>query len=542
MKRVFIPYIFLLHLLPFIARSQAFSSSNLPIVMINSGGQLVDSAWYDIVVNMGVIDNGLSSRNNVTDAFNNYNGKIKIRAQGSSSVMWPKRSFRVTLINAFNQHTDAALMGLPAHEDWIFKALYQDKSFLRDDLAFKIYNEMGHYSSRSRFFELVIDGEYRGVYQLLEKIKRDPQRVNISKLSTTDLSGDNLTGGYIISLDKFVPGDAGWYSKYKSNISQDSANYFLFYYPKYDSMVDAQRNYIKSYFDMFEDALAGTQFSNPSTGYRKYIDVLSFVDNFIINELSRNVDGYRASTFFYKNKESSGNGKLQAGPIWDYNIGFGNCSYNGGNDPYWWQYEQYPTINFVPWWWRKFMTDSAFKNDLKCRYNFLRENVLKESNLTAYIDAMAALLQESQQRNFQKWPIMGQAVYPNPSPVPASYAEEIAYLKWWLHERLAWLDQNLPGPCIVAVKENKIPFDQVTSFPNPFTSEVTLTYSVNTTTKVKIELFDMLGARLMEAEESRKEGAHQQQLNTTRLSAGTYVLRLSINDMVYHSKLVKTRD
>jgi hypothetical protein len=153
--------------------SQTFSDSNLPIVVINTFGQDLDGAWLDIIVDMGVIDNGPGQRNHLTDPFNNFNGKVEIRLQGSSTTQLPKKSYRVTTLGPNMQKTNVPLMGLPPEEDWIFKALYQDKSFLRDEVAFNMFNQMGHYASKVRFFELVVNGDYRGVYELEEKIKHD---------------------------------------------------------------------------------------------------------------------------------------------------------------------------------------------------------------------------------------------------------------------------------------------------------------------------------------------------------------------------------
>ncbi len=523
--------------------SQAFTSSNLPIIVINTNGQNLDAAWLYETVSMGVIYNGPGIRNNVTDPHNNFNGNISIKIEGSSTVIFPKKSFRITTLNAFNLGTNVSLLGMPPHEDWVFKALYQDKSFLRDDLAFKLFNQMGHYSSRSQFFELVVDGDYRGVYQLEEKIKRDKNRVNISKLTPFDTFGDDLTGGYIISLDKFTPGDPGWYSKYKSTINDDSANYFLYYYPKPDSMVQIQKDYIKNYVDKFEDVLVGSGFKNPVSGYRKYIDVPSFIDNFIINELSRNIDGYRASTFFYKDKDSSPNGKLHAAPIWDFNLAWGNASYNGGNDPFWWQYLANTTVNFVPFWWYRLMQDSTFKNELKCRYVYLRSNTLNENILDQYIDGMVNYLNESQQRNFIRWPILNQVIYPNPTPVPGSYSGEISNLKSWVHNRLNWLDSSIPGqgPCsIVNITENKVYENQIGLFPNPFSNGFNLTYKLNKNTSVKIELINMLGERVLQAFEGNKnEGDYSESINTLQLSSGSYFLKLSLDDLVFHKKIIK---
>jgi len=526
--------------------AQAFSSSNLPIVVLNKreSWQQIDSSWdgFEIIVSMGIIDNGPGQRNNLSDPFNNYNGGVSIKVQGSSSVAFPKRSFRITTVNAANQGTDVSLLGMPAHEDWVLKALYQDKSLLRDDLAFHLFNQMGHYSSRSRFVEVVIDGDYRGIYQLLEKVKRGQDRVNISKLKPTENSGDDLTGGYIVSLDKFQPGiDKGWYSKYKSNATNDSANFFLYYYPKPDSITPQQMSYIKDYFDKFEDVLASETYSGAVAGYRRYIDVKSFVDVFIINELSRNVDGYRASTFFYKDKESMPDHKLKAGPIWDFNIAFGNASYNFGNDPYWWAYDQYALTNFVPWWWKRFNSDSLFRNDLRCRYHDLRTNVLDENELNNYITQMAQYLQEGQGRNFARYPILGQVIYPNPSPAPATWDGELAYLRWWLHERLGWMDKMLAGTC-VQVQEEVKKEEELLAYPNPFNERVMVGFKASKGMSVKIEVMNLLGNTVAVLFQGvKEEGPYEEYADTSTLPEGTYIMRISMNGDVQYRKMIKAQ-
>jgi hypothetical protein len=523
--------------------SQAFTDSNLPIVVINTNGQDIDGAWLDMIVDMGVIDNGPGNRNHLTDAFNNFNGKIEIRLQGSSTTQLPKKSYRVTTLDNSLNKVDVGLMGLPPEEDWVFKALYQDKSFLRDAVAFRISNQMGHYASKIRFFELVVNGDYRGVYELEEKVKRDKYRVDISKLSETDLAGDEITGGYIISLDNFLPGEKGWYSKYQSSPNKDSANYFLFAYPKPDSIHPLQMQYIKGYFDAFEDALVGPNSKDPVNGYRKYIDVPSFADNFIITELSRNVDGYRRSTFFYKDRESTGNGKLHAGPVWDFNIAFGNASYNYGDNPHGWAFPQPTNMNFVPFWWNMFFNDTTFTSELRCRWGQWRSTILDANKINAYIDSMAAVLNESQQRNFTRWPIMGQVVYPNPQPVPQTYTEEVGKLKWWVQERISWMDWNMPGICFVGINEPSLAKGEAVTYPNPFNDEFRIAYKIPEKSRVKVELTNALGEETQTIYcGDRNPGLYQETVQCGTLAEGAYFLKLTINEQVYFRKLIKVAD
>jgi hypothetical protein len=518
--------------------SQGFTSSNLPIVVISTGGATI-APYHDVIATMGIIDNGTGVRNNMTDPFNNYNGKVEIRYQGSSTLNLPKKSYRITTIDNFNNKIDAPLLGLPAEEDWILKALYQDKSLLRDELAFRIFRQMGRYSSRTRFFELVVDGSYEGIYQLEEKVKRDDNRVNIAKMVQTDTGGDNLTGGYIIALDNFMPGEPGWYSKYPSNVTQDSANYFLYHYPKPDSIVPEQKTYIKNYFDAFEDALVGPAWQDPWNGYRKYIEIQSFADVFIMNELTRNVDGYRRSTFFHKDKDSKG-GKLKAGPIWDFNIAWGNASYNNGNNPSGWAFQETTNMNFTPFWWWKFMTDTVFMNELRCRYQNFRTNVLNVGTINSFIDSMAVYLDEAQQRNFARWPIMGTVIYPNPSPPPSDYAGEIGSLKYWVQARMNWLDSQLYGNCVVGIDEHNGSQNLISVYPNPFSDLIQVNYDLSEAAELKIEFYTMLGNKALVLNSGLQSPGHwKEQINTSELPEGSYILSLQAGSSIFHQKIIK---
>lgn len=523
----------------FKVHSQNFSSSNLPIVLINTGGQYIDTAYQTFIVWMGIIDNGPGNRNYITDPPNNFNGDIEIELHGSSSLWFPKKSYKITTLNSAHQHINMPLLGMPEEEDWIFNAPYQDKTFLRDPLAFRIFNQMGHYSSRGKFFELVINGDYKGVYEMQEKIKRNQFRVDISKLKNTEISGDDLTGGYIIKLDKWLPGEEGWYSNYNSNLTNDSANYFLYHYPKADSLVQVQKDYIKNHFHHFENVLRSSYFSDPDSGYRKYIDVPSFIDFFITNEISKNVDGYRTSTFLYKDRDSKG-GKLHCGPLWDFDLAWDNASYNGGHNTYGWQYQYFPYDWFVPFWWWQLMSDNSFKNELKCRYQSLRTTTLSYNSLYQYIDSMALYLDESQARNFTKWPILGQAIYPNPNPVPTSYTGEISVLKNWLWQRLVWLDSNMPGTCDVGIASNDSQQNSIHTFPNPFMNTFNINYNIDTNTNIKIELLNTLGDELQIVFEGNKsKGNYEEEVSAQQLPAGIYIVKLSLDKQVYYQKMIK---
>lgn len=521
--------------------AQNFTDSNLPIVVINTYGQLIDTAYLPQKVGMGIIDNGMGNRNYLFNPYNNFLGDVELKLRGTSSLGFPKKSYKVTTLDSLDQKANVSLLGMPAENDWVLKGIYPDKTLFRDELSFWIYTQMGHYSSRSRFFELVVDSTYKGVYCMLEKIKRDKFRVDISGLLPTDTSGDNLTGGYIIKVDKFVPGEEGWFSNYPSNATHDSANYFLFEYPKPDSMLPVQKDYIKGFFDKFENTLASAWWNNVDSGYSKYINVPSFIDNFIINEVSRNVDGYRSSSFFYKDKDTKGDGKLHSGPVWDFDIAWNNCYYNGGNNPTGWQYQQFAYDHFVPFWWWQMMSDTGFTKQLKCRYMELRETILSGNKLFQHIDSIAAYLNESQARNFTKWPILGQYVEPNPSPIPETYEEEIGSLKNFIIQRLAWLDANMPGACpSITVPESIVEENSIHTFPNPFVSNFYISYRLPQDGKVKISVMNMIGEEVALLYSGEKTaGSYYEEFSTTRLPVGAYLVRLNADNMVAYQKLVK---
>lgn len=430
--------------------AQTFSSSNLPIIIINTNGQsIVDDP--KITADMGIIFNGENIRNNLTDPFNHYNGQIGIEVRGQSSQMFPMKSYGLELREASGSSVEKSLFGMPKEADWVLYAPYTDKTLMRNFLAYTISNELGRWAAHCRFVELVINGDYKGIYVFMERIKRGSGRVNIAKMSNSDVSGDAVTGGYIFSLDK-EPN--GWFSSYAvPNSTTSNKRQFSYVYPKPENIVPAQKNYIKSYVDSFENALAAQNFQHKTNGVRRFAELSSFIDYFIVNEVSRNVDGYRLSAFFYKDRDSKDR-KIYAGPAWDYDLAFRNANYCEGSNTSGWAYQFNHVCpgdgaGLIPFWWEKLMLDTLFVSDLRCRWKEVRQTLLSNDHLNHLIDSIATLTNEARQRHFQRWPVLGQYVWPNPPPIPTSYVGEITALKEWLTSRLRWIDYNIPnaGAC-----------------------------------------------------------------------------------------------
>ena len=199
-------------------------------------------------------------------------------------------------------------------------------------------------------------------------------------------------------------------------------------------MLPQQKSYIESYIDSFEYTLSASFFADTTIGYNKYIDVNSFIDFYIVKELTRNLD--RHSTFMYKDRRSNG-GKLTMGPLWDFNLAFGNVDYSNGGDPTGW------VVNSVfggdhPFWFERLLDDTTYQNKLKCRWEYLRERSFSQDSIFNFIDSISFYLDSAQQRNFQRWNLL--------SPF---FQEEIDILKDWLEDRLLWLDSNMPGNCYI---------------------------------------------------------------------------------------------
>lgn len=523
--------------LPFV-----FTSSNLPIVILNTNGQtIVDDP--KIIAHMGIIDNAPGVRNYLSDPFNDYDGNIAIEIRGSWSQTFPQKQYGFETLDSLNIETDTMVLDMPSESDWILYAPYNDKTCMRNVLAYDIANKTGHYASRTRFCELVINNNYMGLYVMEEKIKRDSNRVDISKLVPADTTGDDLTGGYIIKIDKPIGGGTpGWYSNY--NGFPGTPIRFQYEYPSDDDIVPQQKAYIRSYVDSFEYALNATWFANPDSGYKKFIDLQSFVDYFILNETSKNVDAYRNSTFLYKKKITKG-GKLFIGPAWDYNIGFWNADYCEGFLTTGWQY-QYNSIcgtageNNVPFWWSKMLQDPAFTSLLKCRWNELRQTVLHTDTLMNEIDTMALILDEAKDRHFTKWSILGVPVWANPTPVASTYAGEINNMKTWLQQRLNWLDNNLPGICIpTSVNGGDETSNQVYVYPNPTNNNLNVSFHLNQKEVVSLELYDLTGRIVYTHHESKTSpGLNYSTVNCSELSVGTYLLKVRKNNSASVVKVV----
>jgi hypothetical protein len=510
----------------------SFSESHLPIVVINTNGQeIVDDP--EILADMGVIDNPNGQVNKLTDSYNNYNGLISIELRGESSLVFDKKSYQVETIDALGNNNNVPLMGFPEENDWIFYGPFSDKTLLRNALTFEIGKRLNVYSSRTRFFELVIDGDYKGLYLLMEQIKQDKNRVDIAKLNPQDTIGEEITGGYIFRLDKIEPnGSPGFYSNPSPSFPNYNPNYFQFFDPKSDALNQLQKNYIESYLEETESVLAGPNFADPINGYQKYIDLTSFVDYQIINELTKNVDGYRFSTYFYKDK----NDKIFAGPMWDFNLGYGNVDF--------WD-EAVKTDGWIYpygdrlWWTQRMLQDTTYSKALDCQWNYLRQGVLSEQGVNDLIDSMVTYLGPAIQRNYERWPVLGQYVWPN-AFVGLTHKSEVNFLKNWIADRSAWLDLEwtyvCPAPPPPPVGSDEITdINTIKLYPNP--AKDFLIFSGYLQGSYTITITDISGKILLQ--QSKQNLTQPTHISIDQLSSGIYFFNVKSNQFTYTTKFIK---
>lgn len=393
-----------------------------------------------------------------------YDGHIGIEFRGASSQQFPKKSYGVETWDENGEDIDVELLGLPEEEDWILYGPYSDKTLIRNVFVYTLARDLGRYASRTRFVELYIDGEYRGVYVFMEKIKRDDVRLDLSDLDPDENGPEEITGGYVLKIDKTAgePGGEasyteflGWRSQYDvyGNELNDQPygekrgeeTYFLYEDPAPEDITEQQKEYIQNYMHDFETALLNDtdgDFDGEYT-FTDYADPDSFVDFFLINELAHNADAYRLSTFMYKDR----GGKLNMGPVWDFNLSLGNDEQEFRRSPETWIYQYNTYLNdlwLVPFWWESLTEIPVFREMVKQRWDELRANDWSNASLHQLItDLTQPLIEDGAvDRNFERWEVLGVAIWGNHF-VGQTYDDEMQYMRNWLDQRLAWMDAEI---------------------------------------------------------------------------------------------------
>ena len=421
--------------------------TELPFIVIDTDGKRIPDE-PKVAARMRILDQrdpALPYRPDTTAGVA-YDGFVGIELRGSSSKRFPKKGYGIETRRRDGSDRTANLLGMGREEDFVLHGPYSDKTLIRNAFAYQLAEELTGWAPGVRLVELMIDDDYRGVYLLTEKIKRDQQRIALTKPGDRE---DALTGGYVLKIDKFTGEDeksgAAFASHHVDRLTHNATVRFLFHDPAPDEITAAQRAYITAWLHEFERVLASEDFAHPERGYRRLIDARSFADYFLLTELSRNVDGYRISTYFQKERDSRG-GRLRMGPVWDFNIAFGNADYCDAVETSGWTYrinarcggKNWP----VPFWWRRMLEDPEFRTVVRNRWRELRVGAWSEAQLAARIQEMVAAMGDAPQRNHDRWQTLGKEIWPN-AYVGDTYEAEIAHLTAWIQRRARWMDRAM---------------------------------------------------------------------------------------------------
>lgn len=412
-------------------------SSDLPVVVVNTFGRTVaDSTRTPVYFDF--LAPGSDGRTRLTRARDTASrGAIEIR--GSSSAGFEKKSYGFELQDEAGLDQPAGLLGLPADSDWVLYAPYTDKSLLRDVLAYALSNRIGRYAPRTRFVELFLNRgntdvdttDYLGVYVLVEKLKISPDRVAIAPLEPDNLALPEISGGYLLKRDRFDANDQVLTTGRGVELGIED--------PKRTQIGVTQRNWIRSWLGQMETALYGTNWRDPVAGYHRFLDPDTFADHLLLVESAKNIDGYRLSTYWHKDR----NDRLAMGPVWDYNLTFGNANYLDGWLTNGWYYPNVGDPGFT--WLGRLRQDPDFLQLIADRWFQHRAGPFSNPEVLALVDTLAGQVREAQARNFERWKILGTYIWPNWYIAP-TWAHELAWTRGWITNRFAWIDAQFLAP------------------------------------------------------------------------------------------------
>jgi spore coat protein CotH len=385
--------------------------TGLPILYITSASAIVSKDVY--VKGNVVIDANQAYAQDVNSM------TMQIRGHGNSTwalSAFLKKPYRVKF------DSKISMLGMTAAKNWVLLANYDDKTLMRNRIAMLLARRLGSdWAPDSRFVEVVLNGDFVGNYLLTPQVEVNKGRVDINELTDKNVTDADNTGGYLLELDQKRDADV-WFNSNKG---------YPFAVKSPDVPTAKQLAYIKKYIQDTEDAIYSPTFGDPTTGYQKYINPDSFINWYLTNEIVQNEDARLfSSIFYYKDR----NGKLGMGPVWDFDLSGGNIDYTVA---------QYPTgIWFIrdDGWFLRLAQDPAFIIKVRNRWAAIKDKEVKQ--IFADIDQTAADLKLSQQKNFERWPILSTYVWPN-AVVLGSYDKEVAYYKDFLQQRINWIDANM---------------------------------------------------------------------------------------------------
>ena len=341
-----------------------------------------------------------------------------IRERGNASRDFPKKPWRIKFEK--KQH----VLDAPAHaKKWTLINNYGDKTLMRNLLAFELSRRLGMpYTPYGRAVDVLLNGEYKGCYQLCDQVQVHKDRVNIEEMTPRDNSGDALSGGYFFEIDAYADWENSYfYSNQGKPVSIKS--------PDEDSITYAQKNYIRNHFNKME------------SNWSSYLDLNTFLRHFLVGELSGNIDTYW-SVFMYKHRQ---NDTIYTGPVWDFDLAFNNDKrITPPNEMRDYVYRSGGSCagnmrSFVD---KIVVRTESTQDQLLAIWDEARHNGIDQDHLVAFVDSMEEELLLSQKLNFLRWPIMNRIVHQNPK-IWGSYEAEVENVRDFIRKRVEWMDNRL---------------------------------------------------------------------------------------------------
>ncbi|GIJ28562.1 hypothetical protein Vqi01_37240 [Micromonospora qiuiae] len=421
----------------YVARNTA-AAHDLPVILIDSyGAGRPDRQYFDAATMIFEPSGGTTS----LAAAPTVATRAGFRLRGQSSAMFAKTPYRLEFWDNEDDDADYPVLGMPADSDWVLRGPFSDKALIRDAFVYDLGRQMGLPAPRYAFAEFYLNtdagpvgaDDYMGVYMIVETIKNSKNRLDLKKLRSDDRTLPRITGGYIFKFE--------WMAAEEPTLpctgpAASCWNYLEVADPS--PLMPEQRDWLRNHIQEFHNVLRAPNFADPATGYRAYIDVDSFIDQLIINELSREMDSYLRSAYFYKDRDT----KIFAGPLWDYDLSFGVGGYFANDQTSGWQYQQVrqPMAND---WYNQLLRDPAFVNQVRLRWQTLRRGALSDASLQSRINALSTPLTNAAQRNFQRWPnLTTRMIGPFITPTASTWQGQVQYMRDWMLRRAAWLDST----------------------------------------------------------------------------------------------------
>ena len=409
--------------------SRFYQLTNLPTLSIHvySGQEPYDKT-HDLESNMTLVyDNGTRIQE--------Y--PITTRLRGNASIQFPKKPYRIKFNDGKSHHMlkDSPLESPAKAKKWTLINNYGDKTLMRNILAFEISKRVGMpYTPYCQPVDVIMNGQYKGCYQLCDQITADPNRVPITEMEPSDNEHPNITGGYLVEVDAYASGEKSWFSTRRGMPVTIKS-------PGEDDITPEQKQYITDYFNLLEDAVFSANFRDSTEGYRKYLDLSSFIKHFIVGEFTGNTDTYW-STYMSKNRNSD---YFVVAPSWDFDLAFNNDA------------RIYPVCNRNSWVYTRGGSSAPNMNNFVTRIlsDPYADSMLKKmweektasgdfdpESLVHFVDSMAQVLDASQRLNFIRWPILDTRVHENAFAL-GSYEAEVGVLREYIPERVAWITDYL---------------------------------------------------------------------------------------------------